>query len=515
MRYYSNFIFPFSNSSEKHVSRKSRKSISISEKIRLIKDYTVSTKTQEEFSSENHISRTTLCTILKNKEKIISYSEKIPKNSKRMKMSKPKYEKLEQQTLYWFVYVRNNNLPINDYTIQSFMFQKAIQLNIENFKASNGFLHNFKKRHNVIFKNISGESAGVSMEAFNDWKMKLKDIIVDYDDDHIYNLDESALFYRATQSKTLDFIGSDTKGMKIPKDRYTFLLCTNMSGNDKMEMLVIGKSANPRCFKGVNDLHVHYYSNKSAWMTMTIFQDYLIKLDQHFRSCNKKILLFMDNCSSHMKIPNLEFIKIQYFPPNMTSVAQPLDQGIINSLKVSYRKEYTRRLIDAIEISPAIKKLNIYESIKMLVEAWDRMDSQVIFNCFRHAHFKRDSDTISNETILSVNPDLDNLEISRIEQLINDSNEFNDINEIEDYTLTSEIIEEPEVLESLYSNIDDSNISIQDDPVVPEKIFEALKQLEYFVSKVDNRSKVVTNSVERMKKFVVDNFNIYKSKINL
>lgn len=56
------------------------------------------------------------------------------------------------------------------------------------------------------------------------------------------------------------------------------------------------------------------------------------------------------------------------------------------------------------------------------------MDSKKMYNCFRHAHFKIDSEIISNETSLSENPTLVSLEISRIEKLIDD------INEIKDYT---------------------------------------------------------------------------------
>lgn len=64
--------------------------------------------------------------------------------------------------------------------------------------------------------------------------------------------------------KTIDFRESNTERMRVPKDRYTFLLCTNMSGTDKMKMLVIGKSKTPRCYKDIKNLQVHYFLNKSS-----------------------------------------------------------------------------------------------------------------------------------------------------------------------------------------------------------------------------------------------------------
>lgn len=52
---------------------------------------------------------------------------------------------------------------------------------------------------------------------------------------------------------------------------------------------------------------------------------------------NRKIIMFLDNAASH---PNDEYsnIKLAFLPPNTTSVLQPLDAGIIQAFKLSYRK---------------------------------------------------------------------------------------------------------------------------------------------------------------------------------
>jgi hypothetical protein len=54
-----------------------------------------------------------------------------------------------------------------------------------------------------------------------------------------------------------------------------------MSGTDKKKLLVTGKSAEPRCFKGLkmDSLQVKYYANKNAWMTSEIFKKWLMRLD--------------------------------------------------------------------------------------------------------------------------------------------------------------------------------------------------------------------------------------------
>lgn len=48
------------------------------------------------------------------------------------------------------------------------------------------------------------------------------------------------------------------------------------------------------------------------------------------KSENRKLVLLLDNCSSHNvnEVSNVRNVK---FPPNMTSHVQPLDAGIIDS----------------------------------------------------------------------------------------------------------------------------------------------------------------------------------------
>ena len=82
-------------------------------------------------------------------------------------------------------------------------------------------------------------------------------------------------------------------------------------------------------------LGVWYYHNKSAWMQRSIFASYLNQLNEIYRRKNRKIILLVDNVSSH-KTDNLEQsnVRVIFLPPNTTSQMQPLDQGIIYCLKV-------------------------------------------------------------------------------------------------------------------------------------------------------------------------------------
>ena len=84
-------------------------------------------------------------------------------------------------------------------------------------------------------------------------------------------MDETGLFFRTTEDKTLHQKGQECSGGKKAKMRLTISLCTNMVG-DKETPLATWKSLNPHCFKRVNNktLPVEYRADKKGWMTSGI-----------------------------------------------------------------------------------------------------------------------------------------------------------------------------------------------------------------------------------------------------
>ena len=67
------------------------------------------------------------------------------------------------------------------------------------------------------------------------------------------------------------------------------------------------------------------------------------------RVANRHILLFIDNCSSHVSVAGLTNVKLIFFPPNCTSKLHPADQGIIQNVKVHYRKTMIRRMLQCLD----------------------------------------------------------------------------------------------------------------------------------------------------------------------
>jgi len=62
---------------------------------------------------------------------------------------------------------------------------------------------------------------------------------------------------------------------KKSKEHLSITLCVNADRSHKLPPLVIGKYANPRCFKNINigNLPITYWNNAKTWMLTTLFQE--------------------------------------------------------------------------------------------------------------------------------------------------------------------------------------------------------------------------------------------------
>lgn len=326
------------------------------------------------------MSSATLTNIMKNKKHIAVAYSYLPK--KAFKIKKPKNEELDKELFEWFCIQRNRKIPLSGPIMKEKADEIAAKLGYLDFKCGNGWLHRFKYRHSISFGIISGESESVNPEIVKNFlNVVLPQLLLDYKAEDIFNADETALFYKLLPNKTFKIIGEACRGTKISKDRLTVYLCASMKG-EKRRPLVIGKNKNPRCFKNKNFKFISYQSNKKAWMKSDIFIKELILWDEELRLKGRKIILFVDNCSSHPQISDrLSNIRIEFLPPNTTSLMQPLDQGIIRSFKTHYKKTIINKMIRNLDIGEPFN-ITVYDALKYIDLSWQNVSSTVIENCF-------------------------------------------------------------------------------------------------------------------------------------
>ena len=89
----------------------------------------------------------------------------------------------------------------------------------------------------------------------------------------------------------------------------------------------------------------------------------------------------MDNCPAHPEIGGLKTIELCFLSTNTTSITQPMDQGVIRSLKAKYRSRMTQQIIKAIDANKSIKSeyIRCHENAYHMLGGRNRRNSEKVF----------------------------------------------------------------------------------------------------------------------------------------
>lgn len=313
----------------------------------------------------------------------------------RKSMKTGDYEKVNESLFIWFNQQRSKGVPLSGPILQ----QKAILISrqfpeADQFTASSGWLDRWKKRYGVRQLTVCGEKLSADVSSIEKFKQDFKKQIEDsrYTYDQIYNCDESGLNYKMLPSKTLASRQErSAPGHKRSKERLTIMACSNLSGKHKLPLMVIGKSARPRALKDISPkaLPVYYKSQKSAWMDANLFTSWFkeefVPSVTKFLKRNRlpiKAVLLMDNAPSHPGDGlHVGEIIVKFFPPNVTSIMQPMDQGVLENIKKNYRRLFLEHLLAYTEkedIINGLRKITLKNVIYWVSQAWDSVRASTI-----------------------------------------------------------------------------------------------------------------------------------------
>uniref|UniRef100_K7F827 HTH CENPB-type domain-containing protein n=1 Tax=Pelodiscus sinensis TaxID=13735 RepID=K7F827_PELSI len=300
--------------------------------------------------SKFNVGSSTIYDIKKQKKKqnraFVAESEAPTKRTElRQTLKMPKMAQLDVALFKWFSAKRSEGKPITGPVLIEKAKQFHSQMNIsESCVFSEGWLRNFKDRHGIRKLDISGEQKSANHVAAEEYSAIFEQLVEEHrlSPCQMYNADETGLLWRCLPNSTL--VGGGEKaahGFKMNKDRITILVCANASGTHKLK-LVIGKYKKPRAFKTLTSLPVIYEAQGNAWMTSEIFKDwffnhFVLAVQENFRKEglpeDSKAVLLLDNCRAHPPASELVSGNIfaTYLPPNVTSLIQPMDQGVIQN----------------------------------------------------------------------------------------------------------------------------------------------------------------------------------------
>ena len=217
----------------------------------------------------------------------------------------------------------------------------------------------------------------------------------------IFNCDETGLYFRLLPQQTLAAaFEKSADGQKKSKDRVTLNLCSNASGSIKVPVQLIGRFKQPRCFRGVKMelLPVIYSSQKNAWMTATLFHEWFhncfvphICRELASLGLESKAILLLDNCSAHPDAGELTSndgkIFAIYLPPNVTSLIQPMDQGVIECVKRRYKRKLLQKLVledeHGTSVIDFLKTIDMKVVSDMISKAWNELDASTLNKSWR------------------------------------------------------------------------------------------------------------------------------------
>lgn len=270
------------------------------------------------------------------------------------------------------------------------------------FVASDGWLWRFCRRHGIRQLSLQGEKLSADKSASDDF-CKSFPLYVEENQltlNQIFNCDETGLYYQLLPKTLAAHSEKRADGRKKAKQRVTINACSNASGTIKLPLLLIGKYKNPRCFKHINKdfLPVTYHNQANAWMNTSIFSDWFhhtfvptVRLKLLELGVEPKAVLVLDNCSAHpnedVLVSDDQKIVVKFLPPNVTSLIQPMDQEVLESLKRRYRRKLLEKLllrdVEGRSIVDFIKSIDMLQVANLISRCWDEIPPSILRNSWR------------------------------------------------------------------------------------------------------------------------------------
>ena len=177
--------------------------------------------------------------------------------------------------------------------------------------------------------------------------------------------------------------------MDIINDRKNNLSCTELVKKYNLSASTISTIINEKNQEKIKNLtNNELIKPDCKRMKLPLYQKIDEAMDLWFKNTIKEKNITIDGTFIQEKYSN---INIQYFPPNLTSIIQPLDQGIINSFKIKYRKQIVKEKLDCLEYGSIFEKIDILNAINKISNAWRDITRTTIMNCFYKAGFKVDT----------------------------------------------------------------------------------------------------------------------------
>ena len=221
-----------------------KRCLTLDEKIKILDDVKKRKLSCRAIAEEFKIGITQTANVVKNEAKLREEYENFQgKGFKYIKSENhQKFKPINDSLCSWFKKRESAGIYVNGPLLKEEAMNIKQSLNLpelDDFKASEGWLDKWKLSHGIKEKQISGESLDVSQTTVESWMERIKELCKGYDQRNILNMDESGCFFKALPAKGLAQKGKNAKGGKKSKQRITvaFFVSADMYSNIKIVFL--------------------------------------------------------------------------------------------------------------------------------------------------------------------------------------------------------------------------------------------------------------------------------------
>lgn len=371
------------------------------------------------------ISKSTFYDIKKNKKLILDFVLKqdmpLVGAEKRKRTTGAKYGDVDDAVYMWYQQKRSAGVPVRGVELQAAAERFAQCFGRTDFKASTGWLFRFRNRHAIGNRKVCGEQVlNAASENVEPFRQKLYTLMQEEKLSlaQLYSGGETDLFWKSMPEN----IPACRKeiclpGRKINKERLSALLCANADGTHKLKSIIIGKSKLPKSVKeDASTLPVIYKPSKDVWFTRELFSDWFfqnfVPEVRHFQldvlrlhEEDVRALLLLDSSPVHPSTESLTSedgrIKCVFFPPNTSTLIQPMNHGVILSCKRLYRWKQLEESLVIFEESDdeqekgekgvsKIKIYNVRSAVFNWAKSWDEVKQITIANAWENLLYKKE-----------------------------------------------------------------------------------------------------------------------------
>ncbi|RHY23969.1 hypothetical protein DYB32_009015 [Aphanomyces invadans] len=309
----------------------------------------------------------------------------------------------------WITALQSRNVIVPPNMIQRKAKELADKYPGCDFKPTQTWYSKFASRYHINSHHGHHQTAASVYATLTPLDMQLhlkqlRDKIMHYSPDRIYNMCETSLFYQLVPSYNIlcPFESAEVQQRKM--ERVSLVVCVNSTGTHKIPLLMIGKEKSPLSSLGFKSMPVHYMPQLKAWMDSTVFNHWVhqvfIPEIKSRTTTNEPVMLLLEHGPQYHEF-NLGNVSANFVPMNMGSRYQPLNMGIVDALKKEFKNSVFSDLIAVLSL-PDSKRLeleqrarsmpkgtaglqygrspHVYDAMLAIKAAWDAVPRTIIQN---------------------------------------------------------------------------------------------------------------------------------------